>query len=346
MTINENNFEAYMLDYLNGNLDPLTTAELMAFLAENPGFEQLLPEYKCNYMPSCKENLPGKTFLKKDFSDVPAINEGNFDEFCIAFSENLLKEADRSRLADYLKQNPEKKNDFNLYQQLKLRADKNISYAGKSKLKRQVAGSNILRYTLYTIGMAASLALLFVLISRNQPEENLITIHVNNASDTATVSLPVHVITSPAENNTRQVEKTFIPYNKSILHEVEPVIQNQYIEQDSFKLKRLMPITNAVINSRIMPPPVLEHQQAINYQKKNILLAEASQIQSEKFPESILGSLIKKLNFWKAAETVVLGFNYLTEAQLSLDKIADESGKFTGLSLNTESYSISGNKMK
>jgi hypothetical protein len=347
MTINENNFEAYMLDYLNGNLDPLTSAELMAFLAENPGYEKLLPTYDCNVMSSCKEHLPDKELLKKDFSDIPAINVSNFDEFCIAFSENLLKETDRLRLAYYLKQNPERQQDFNLYQILQLRIDKNIRYAGKLRLKRQVARVRVLRYALYTIGIAASLVLLFIQINRNQPEENPEITSINNRSDTPTISSPARVITSNTEKTISEVKRTIIP-GENYIHEVRIVSQNQIIKHDTFKLQPLIPITIAGINSRIIHPPLLAHQQPIRNHEKNedIFLADNGPIQSESFLDSNLGKFIKKLNYWKAAETVVLGFNYLTESQLSLEKQTDENGKLTGFSLNTESYSISGNKMK
>jgi len=63
-------------------------------------------------------------------------------------------------------------------------------------------------------------------------------------------------------------------------------------------------------------------------------------------PTSILGSLVKKLNLWKAAETAVTGFNYLTETRLSLVKTTDENGKFSSLSLESEEYVTSGNKIK
>ena len=66
----------------------------------------------------------------------------------------------------------------------------------------------------------------------------------------------------------------------------------------------------------------------------------------EKTPLSILGSFVKKLNFWKAAEKAVTGFNYLTESRLSLVRTTDENGKFSSLSLESEDYIISDNKVK
>ncbi len=101
MTIHKGNIEAYLLDYLEGNLDALLTAELMAFLSENPEYEKWIPEYDGHICLEAGPVFEDKPFLKKDFKDVPLINEHNFDEFCIASAEGLLEEKDRTRLDEY-----------------------------------------------------------------------------------------------------------------------------------------------------------------------------------------------------------------------------------------------------
>ncbi|HEX2394613.1 MAG TPA: hypothetical protein VHI78_04665, partial [Bacteroidales bacterium] len=60
MTINRNNFEEYLLDYLEGNLDPLLTAELMAFIAENPRYEKFVPEGGLQSLISGDDRFPAK----------------------------------------------------------------------------------------------------------------------------------------------------------------------------------------------------------------------------------------------------------------------------------------------
>jgi len=58
--------------------------------------------------------------------------------------------------------------------------------------------------------------------------------------------------------------------------------------------------------------------------------------------DNLITEIFSKINLWKTAENAISGFNYLTEAQLSINKTTDEQGKLTGLSLNTESYTIAG----
>lgn len=59
-----------------------------------------------------------------------------------------------------------------------------------------------------------------------------------------------------------------------------------------------------------------------------------------------LASALKKLNFWKAAESAIVGFNYLTESDISISKTTDQNGKLTSLALTTEQYTFSGTKVK
>jgi len=347
MTINENNYEAYMLDYLEGNLDPLMTAELMAFLAENPELEKLMPGYDGIFMNSGNEIYDTKALLKKDYSDIPVIQENNFDEFCIACSENLLDEQDRLRLAGYLKQHPAKQADFDLFQHLRLSNDTRVVFTGKAGLKKQAAGNSTRRLMLYAIAMAASIALLFILVIRNQPGESLQT----GNSDT----VPAAVKTAPPGTLPEQkttdapgAEKITIRPRNATLKQEEIAEQIPVTPYESVTLNPIMPLAQAGITSSAVPPGPVPHQWPAGDPEGtgNDLMAENPGVQSESFWDTRTGMLINRLNFWKAAETAVSGFNYLTESQLSLEKKTDENGRLTELLIGTESYTISGYKMK
>src|SRR5512145_2917276 len=128
MTINRNNFEAYLLDYIEGNLDPLLSADLMAFLAENPEFEKYLPDYDSTISLSGTHEYTRKNFLKKDFADVPELTPQNFEEFCIAACEGLLSDADMNRLTTFIDGNQERQQTLDLYRNLKLHPDTTVIF--------------------------------------------------------------------------------------------------------------------------------------------------------------------------------------------------------------------------
>jgi hypothetical protein len=332
MTVNSNNFEAYMLDYLEGNLDPLLTADLMAFLAENPEFEKYLPDYDSSLSLSDTHEYAQKNELKRGFADLPEITSGNFDEFCIAACEGLLDEKDINRLSDFIAQHSDKQHDFDLYRKVKLQPDTDLQYTGKALLKKNHRPLP-LRYLYYAMGLAASIALLLMLVFRKPAESNF------------TVTLPVN--SSQSENSVPQTEPLPAPIRRSRdatpapLKELEPKV---IAASNAVSLTPLQPISDVQIPSPINPPRITYHlvSAARNNQEQN----PSRPYSSDSFANTYLGSLLRRVNFWKTAETAITGFNYLTESQLSVGRTTDDSGKLTGLLIEMESYSITGNKIK
>jgi hypothetical protein len=127
-----------------------------------------------------------------------------------------------------------------------------------------------------------------------------------------------------------------------------PVAEEQTeSDQESLTLTALEPITVTYIAS-ITEPPGIKSQLFQTSQGLN--QSSSANPKTEKLPDSFadsfIGSLIAKVDFWKTAKTAIQGFDYLTEAQLSIDKTTDENGKLTGFVVEMESYAISGNKIK
>jgi hypothetical protein len=347
MTIHKGNIEAYLLDYLEGNLDALLTAKLMAFLSENPEYEKWIPEYDGHICLETGPVFESKQFLKKDFKDVPLINGHNFDEFCIASEEGLLEEKDRTRLDEYLALNPEKQRVFDVYGKLILQPDYLLVYPDKKGLKKRELLVTPFRLIYYAIGVAASIALLFLLVSR-KPAEQVLS---GNIPDKSTVD-PKQKDNTVDENQMPAFSSedviTPVPLKDPIKKEpasLTEVIISREKNPDIQPLASIEPIKIEGIHQDITGPGIQRTAQRtetpVNYPESNEM-ADAT----AKTPASILGSLVKKLNLWKAAETAVTGFNYLTESRLSLVRTTDEKGKFSSLTLESEDYTISGNKVK
>jgi hypothetical protein len=350
MTINRNNFEAYMLDYLEGNLDPLLTADLMAFLTENPAYEKYLPDYDSTISLSDTQHYAEKHLLKKGFSNLPGVTPGNFDEFCIAACEGFLDNRDMKRLSDFITQYPDKQHDLDLYRMIKLQPDTSVLFNGKSKLKKSIALPIKPRYLYYALGIAASLTLLVMLAvkkpagtvytetspAKKGASENTIQSVPLASSDKA---IPVKQV-KPALN-TKQSHQTII--NSS------PVAgeQSKSSGRESMFLVTLEPITASTITSIIEPPRITSPLFKTGYGLNQSVSANSETVKlPDSFANSFIGSLINKVDFWKTAKTAVQGFNYLTEAQLSIDETLDENGKLTNLLIGMESYAISGNTIK
>jgi len=344
MTIHKGNIEAYLLDYLEGNLDALLTAELMAFLSENPAYEKWLPEYDGHICLETGPVFKDKHSLKKDFRDVPLIHEHNFDEFCIASAEGLLVEKDQGRLDEYLAMHPEKQYDFRVYGQLKMQADYLLVYPDKRDLKKREPVVIPLRFLYYAIAIAASVALLFMLVSR-KPAEQVFTASVPDKSTMDSKQIKeavpenqVPVVTSAASTPGPAVDKV-----------IKEAVPRKDISVETVNKPGLQPMTAiepihpARITSGNAKPGI---QRVTPPAAKTVYYADSPEEVPPETPAHILGSLVKKLNLWKAAETAVTGFNYLTESRLSLVKTTDETGKFSSFSLESEDYDLSDNKVK
>lgn len=347
MTISKNNIEAYLLDYFEGNLDPLLTAELMAFLAENPEYEKWLPEYDFYTGPANGPPFEEKSLLKKDFRDIPVITVANFEEFCIASAEGLLREKDIVRLNDYLLQHPEKVRIHSLYARLKLQADKNLLFPDKARLKRPAGRVRYLRPLFYALGAAASVALLLMLVSRKPAVTEYAGTSAGIPGMESTTSAPlVQIRVENPQTNQDKIPNIYPAGRIRASKDTDPVS----ISDEHVKLAPLTALVPVPANplSAVQPVPGIRPliRPATHNAPVANLIANRTSGKEDTPDHSFLTALFNKLNFWNAAGTAISGFNYLTESQVSLTKTTDESGRLTGLALDTQQYIISGSKIK
>ena len=136
MKINKNNYEAYFLDYHEGNLSPEEVADLLLFVERHPelkeeleGFENFTIE---DYSSITFEN---KSSLKKEITDE------NREEYFIKAVENTLNTAEKTLLENYLKQHPRFLVDYNLFQKTKVEADTSIVFEKKDAMKKDLTPS-------------------------------------------------------------------------------------------------------------------------------------------------------------------------------------------------------------
>jgi hypothetical protein len=317
MTINSNNFEAYLLDYLEGNLDPLLTADLMAFLAENPDYERYIPEYDSNLSLSQSLVCPQKNSLKKEFADVPEITPDNFDEFCIASCEGMLDKGQVSRLSGYIALHPDKQRDLDLYRILKLKPDTDLQFPGKEKLKKYRFIPFNRNYVYYTLGIAASLTLILLLVTR-KPAGPVYTESIPvRSGQSVTITYPVPRMLELSQRQAAPVATEPHPVTRPVSTVTIPALTD------------LVPKSCMKILPAVNPPQISEH---LAVAVPRIPLKEPLQeLPSDESEKSRLGILLSRLDFWKAAEKAVTGFNYLTEARLSVEKTTTDDGKFAGL---------------
>ncbi len=172
--INRENYEALLLDLIEGQLSMEDEKNLFQFLAENPDLEVDLDQMDIS-LPVFEASFPLKESIKKGGLNKE-INPGNFEQFCIARIEGDLPVSRELDLDAFLESNHGYFRVASIYNLLKLKADKTIEFPEKDILKAIVSSSNtknrgkIRRIGYQVISIAASVAVLiftYVLIQNN-----------------------------------------------------------------------------------------------------------------------------------------------------------------------------------
>ncbi len=136
MSINKNNYEAFFLDYHEGNLSPQQVADLLLFVEQHP-------ELKADF-----ETF--EDFVLEDFSSIEFENKSslkkqitveNKDEYFIRSVENALNVAEKNLLTNFIKQHPQFLIDLELFKKTILTVDNSIKFENKNELKRSVVSS-------------------------------------------------------------------------------------------------------------------------------------------------------------------------------------------------------------
>ena len=159
MTINRNNYEVFIIDFIDGNLSPALRDELLVFLNQNPdiadevdGIDGLILTPPLNKTPIVKETLKRSTKLIE-------ANITEADYLCIAELENDLS-ADEAKLLNELKLNSSISRLSTIYSQTKLNAEK-VLMPNKSSLKHTHIIPAYYRFAVTAAGIAAVVLMIF-----------------------------------------------------------------------------------------------------------------------------------------------------------------------------------------
>jgi hypothetical protein len=133
MNINLNNYEAYFLDYHEGNLSPQQVADLFLFLSQHPELKKEFEDFEHIVL----EDFSAPVFENKDRLKKNITAE-NREEYFIRAVEGTLDTTELALLTTFLTTHPEFVTEFNLFQKTKLQADASVVFENKTLLKQGV----------------------------------------------------------------------------------------------------------------------------------------------------------------------------------------------------------------
>lgn len=205
MLINQNNYQAWFLDYWDNSLDASQQQELATFLQNHPDLQDEFLEFKdaalCTFTPDDALVFEPKLKLKKkEVIPTENINQDNYEDFIIAHLERDLDEMQQAEFASFTAINPTIENEIALYKRTFLKASDYESYPDKEKLKKSAFLVPPRQYIISALSIAALLVLVLMITNSllRQPAEN--------PAKTARHEMVLQPL-SPQETPTVQVEK-------------------------------------------------------------------------------------------------------------------------------------------
>ena len=166
MKIDRSNYEIWIIDWLDGNLNDNQTALLYQFLEENTSLKEELSEIELLRLKPPENKFKGKTGLKKSFEDL---SQTQFEYMCAAFIENDLSPDQQDELEKITKHDPERKKTLELTGKAKLNPV-SIIYPDKKLLYRRSVLQKAGRLSFIGLSAAAVTAIAFILYFSKTPE--------------------------------------------------------------------------------------------------------------------------------------------------------------------------------
>ena len=346
MEISRQNYERYLMDYLDGNLDPEQVDALLSFLEFNPDLKEEFSGIGKIFLVPDKTTFSGKANLMKSESDLAeATILKYFDMYCISSMEDDIAEEEEEILQGIIRDDPERKDTYMLYRSTRLLPDENILYPGKTRLKK---GFIAIPYRIFLPAAAAVAALLimFQVFTGKDPEVGSLTLTdqiPGNTLDKMETNPPVTqqiqsladtpVISGREESpETSQVQLT-------LLTGKQPVLAKESIpEADAYSTKERIQL--AMISSKSIQRVVESPAGPDQAFTANHALRQSNTLQ-QYHQSAVPSGENPRLSLWMLADASVRGLNSLSEDEYHLDRKKDENGKTRRITLDTPVFGIS-----
>jgi len=367
MSIDQHNYELYILDYYEGNLDANATGELMHFLEHNPEAKDAFDSYETLMLePDLNQHFEPKSSLKKTaVIAMGELNGQNFENYFTKSIEHNLSAGETALLEEFLQKNPQLQKIYDLYKKTILQPDKSIIFDSKEMLKKKtiipLRPKPVSRFIRVSVSVAAVFAVIIVsgIIIRNISSsricgKNMISKagcgHCQRQQKKSIKQIPFednHEQNTEISNILNTENKTFannnLPARSEKIEKTETrkslyvkLMQNVDIASTADLSKRseyagIISERQQLQNRRNKEKENVETEGLANYMVKEIKNAARTTTKNQ---EDIKDN--KKLGFWDIAGLGVYTYNKITDKNLILDKKTDASGRLMPFILEDE----------
>lgn len=343
MKIHLKNYEAFLIDYLDGNLSAAEVREVEDFLAGHPHILSELEELRQHKIPNeetDKSYTSGHLFRSLNDKKVTAQNIG---EYSIAYFEGDLDVESSQKLEDAVAADRELREEFLLHKKIRFTSDKTISFPGAKRLRHKSSRKSIV---FWTYGIAAAAVLLFGVFTLRIFSEAIESKTDIIAKDEKTKTEPVKEEKTGKERGT-QDQKAQKPNSiQRKMQEPRAVIVAETNSDSSIQehrhpdLMALVPIGT----EKLTVPTEQQLDSRMALKDRYGLVRQQPEIESRVPPEPDRTPQTERLII-TAVSAGIKGFNNLTENNLALVTEEDQAGNIQRFRIESENFGFS-KKMK
>ncbi len=344
MEINRHNYEAYLLDQLEGTLSVDEQQELHNFLLLNPDCSGELAEIEPWILEGEKVSYENSQLLKKELPDHSTIlTDHNFDLFSIARQEGDLSDTQVAAHQNMVEADDVNAQLWEQWQQASL-VPRPLKFEGKDKLRRSKKPSFRV-ITLGVISAAAAVALLFVLFNTApeliQPENNMQAVQEEVSPQVYEVPTQAETqvaMMDPVENQT--VQTTIDPQPQKVKEfESEATVVPEDDLQPRVLAQATDQLSNPTVSMEVIPDKIEPlHVPPVPIHMSSLSVAQISELGLQKVIEDYTEE--KDFSLWKVAAAGIKGINKLAGSDISLMASRDEEGDVSGYQLKGKRFSL------
>lgn len=350
MKINRNNYEAFLIDYVEGKLDASQVAELVLFLEANPDIREEFEEFENISLQSHNISFIEKENLKKvPIQVVAGIGEENYEQLFVAYYEGDLAPQEQNELLHFLSVNTQLKSEFEIHKHLKIESDQTILYPQADKLKRRPA---IAAWWWSGSAVAAAIALFFALFNLLntkgviREKQSFQIVHLDPKLDAQLINssyfaqLSARVTRTVQVPNSANESELITEFEKVNFSTVDSKLIALKLNDDSHKVDALQPMYKVEVMT-------LASNEPIQKEKKKGLFGRILKRQVELLAEK---SLVKQKKdksgdptFVRFLDGSITAFNTVTGSEVEMKKAYNKDGELTRYQLEGEVLSLNRN---
>ncbi|MCF6366379.1 MAG: hypothetical protein L3J35_09265 [Bacteroidales bacterium] len=325
-TINKHNYEAFFLDFIEGNLSESQIKDLNKFLTGNPDLKDELESFENIILKAeTVEYTQKENLIKQTQSQFFEITQ--FEYLAIADTEDDNTKAEKLELHKELNKNPCKIKEFKLIKNTKLLPDNNNIYPYKTQLIKRTVSFYV------KVSSYVAAAVITLLLMLNQFYSN-----TNNSNSFGKQSISIAVNNKKAFEN----DSEKIITNNTIKEKEQEVINSHNQTNKQNQSNNLLAFndnephaTENLYNEITVQIPEIKHEALIlNKIKPEI---EISQINTT-FAEN---GKKKKEILWRYAETGVNIWKKVSSSDFEMNNKYKKDGSIEKLNLYASNFKIS-----